>query len=331
MPVNEIFKKLVESELLTEATRTELEKAITEAVTEAVESAKKETRESVQAELTEQFVIEKEQLIEALDTKATEFLTAELAEFKDDVAAYKDLKADYESKLVEAETRYAEKLVEDRKEMAETLKADMATLVETVDGFLEQRLKAEFEELKEDIAEQKKLNFGKKLFEAFADEYAVAYEQNDETAVALTKVTTELTESKKVLETVKKELDGVKRQQKLSQVLESLQGRPREVMAAILNNVTTDKLEEQYNTFIGRVLHESVASKVEESTESEKENGNPSVLAEGKDNSAQESEVTTKVVTGDTPVVESKEEVVDTLTKLTEAQQDRLRRLGGIL
>lgn len=321
MQVTELFKKLVESELLTEATKTELATAFETALNEAVQAAKTEAETTVRTELTEQFVADKEALIEALDSKATEFLTKELAELKDDVEKFRDLEAEF-----------AEKLVEAKKNMADTVKADMATLVERLDEFLEIRLTEEFTELKEDIADVKRLNFGAKIVEAFKSEYATQFVNSDETAIALTKAQEELKNNAKVLEAATKELATVKRDQKLVQVLESLQGRPREVMSAILNKVPTEKLEEQYNIFIGRVLHESVNtnSKVEDSNESEKENGDPSVLAEGKDNSAGEKEVTTKVVTGNTPVVENKEEADKSVNQLNESSKERLKLLAGI-
>jgi len=280
--------------------------------------------------LTEKFVADKEALIEALDSKATEYLTKHLAEFADSVAKFRDLDAELAQTKLDLQAEFAEKLVEAKKQTADGVKADMAVLVDRLDEFLEIRLTEEVKELNESIELMKKLNFGHKLFEAFSSEFATKFANTDETAIALDKATAELADKAKVLESVNAELAAVKREQEMAKVLESLQGRPREVMAAILNKVPTDKLVEQYNVFIGRVLHESVVSKVEESTESEKENGNPSVLAEGKDNSAQEEKVATKVATGNTPVVEQKEAPVEEPKKLTESEVSRLKRLSGI-
>lgn len=323
MQINELFKKLVENELLTEETKTQLEtefNTLLEATIKTkVDEAKKETEEKVRLELTEQFVADKEALIEALDTKASEFLDKQFAELEDDISRFRDLDVEKEQQLAEA-----------KDVMAETVKKDMATLVDRLDEFLEQRLEAEFEELKESIEEVKKLEFGRKIFEAVATEYASKYVDGDATAIELKETQNKLKESVKVLEAVTKELSGAKREQKLSSVLESLQGRPREVMEAILNKVPTDKLEEQYNKFIGRVLHESVTSKVEETTtKSEKENAKASVLAESKDNSKGEG-AATKVVTGDTPVIEDINESKE-VSFLTEGDKDRLKRLAGII
>ena len=314
--IKELFDKLLTSELLTEETKAELSKEFDTLLEATIATKVEEAKEKITLELTEQFVSEKEALIEAIDSKVTEQLTKELEQFGESIENYKDLKVEY-----------AERLVEAKKEMAETVKADMTTLVERVNEFLEERLVQEFTELRDSIEEARKLEFGRKIFEAVAAEYEQNYHQGDDTAAKLAETQGKLDESTKVLENVNKELNAAKREQKLTTILESLQGRPREVMAAILKNVPTEKLDEQYKVFIGKVLHESV--KVENVDTTEKENGNPSVLAESKDNSKVEEEAT-RVVTGDTqPVVES---VQDDEPKkvLKEETVSRMKRLAGI-
>jgi len=318
MLINELFKKLVDSELLTEETKVELQTQFDAFLKESVDAAKKETEEKVRIELTEQFVADKEALIEALDTKAEEYLAKELAELKDDIEKFRDL-----------ETEYAAKIVEAKREMAITVKNDMSTLVETLDKFLEERLNEEFEELREDIEEVKKLEFGRRIFEAVQNEYARSYVNENETAVALQKATTEIKNTKRVLESQSKELNAIKRGNKLAVVLESLTGRPKEVMSAILANVPTEKLEETYKSYIGRVLHESVSEKVEESTEQKEVGQSPRVLAESKDNSTA-GPATTKVVSGDKPVLENEKTQDIQENRLDESAKERLRKLGGI-
>lgn len=318
--IKELFNKLLASELLTEETRkelsTELDTVLEATIATKVEEAKKETEDKVRLELTEQFVTDKEALIEAVDTMVDVALKKELAQFHESIEQYKDL-----------EVEYAEKLVEAKKEMAETVKADMTTLVERVDAFLEERLLVEFTELRETIEETRKLEFGRKVFEAFQAEYSTNYVEKDETHTALAEAKTQLEESKKLVESMSKDLNVVKREQKLFAVLESLQGRPREVMEAILKNTPTEKLDEQYNKFIGRVLHESV--KVEEADTTEKEHADASVLAEGKDNSKVVE--ATRVVTGDSPVVESDTGVEAPQPVLNESAKNRLRQLAGLI
>lgn len=323
MEIKELLDKLVSSELLTEETKTEVKAELEKFITETVAAAKVEAEEKVRLELTEQFVVDKEALIEALDSKSTELLVKEMAEFKDDVERFRDLEAEY-----------ATKEVENKKQMAETVKADLATLVERLDEFLEQRLTEELTELKEDIDQVKKLEFGRKIFEAVASEYGEKYVDKDEASKKLVETNQQLENMSKALETANTKLNAYERNQKMGSVLEALQGRPKEVMEAILAKVPTEKLEETYKKYIGRVLHESVTdSKVEESTDSEKENDDSSVLAEGKDHSTgTDTGAKTKLVTGDSPVVEKEEPTTSgDVSKLDESKKERLRELGGIL
>jgi predicted transcriptional regulator len=143
----------------------------------------------------------------------------------------------------------------------------------------------------------------------------------------LTEAKKELDKTKKELEDTKCSLDKTKREKKLPQVLESLQGRPREIMEAILNSVPTEKLDEAYKTFIPRVLNES-AVKVEE-VKTEKESVSP-VLAEGQDTVKVEEQITGVTKSGDSvqKIEESVEEPV--VVSANQEHLAQLRRLAGL-
>lgn len=305
--MDELLEKILSSELLTEETKEEVGKEFKTLIENAVVAARAEAEVAVRAELTEQFVAEREALIEAVDTKTEEFLKAELAELKEDIESFRDLEAEY-----------AEKLVDERKAIAEGVKADMVQLIDNLDVFLEERLTAELGELKESIEEVKKIQTGRRIFEAVADEVK-ALMSDDGTAAALEEAKAQLEETRRALSESVDALERAKRDAKMAEVLEPLSGRAREVMEAILKNTPTEKLEEGYQTFITRVLHES-STKVE--ADSEKENDASSVLAEG-DTSAGEK---TKVVTGDTP----KATEVVTESVVQDPMIARLRRLSGM-
>jgi hypothetical protein len=320
--MKELFEKLLKNDLLTEETRKELEADLTKYISEQTEAAKAEAQAQVRAELTEQFVADKEALIEALDTKTEELLKVELEDLKEDIEKFRDLEAEYATKLVEA-----------RAEMAEQVKKDMAELVETLDAFLEERLTEEFAELNESIQEVRKLEMGREIFEAVAKTYEKNFFNKDETAEQLKAANADLENTKKALKEAKDVIAKTERDAKLGKLLESLQGRPREVMEAILKNVQTDKLEESYKTYIGRVLHESAASttKVVEEKSQEKESEKTPVLAEGDTSTASETKETViegNVVTGDTVVTESDKNAVE---GLTESEKKRLKKLAGIV
>lgn len=309
-----ILQKLLENEILDEETKNELEKAIqsqiTEAVSAAVEEAKAETETAVRAELAEQFVTDKEALVEALDTKAQQFLESELAELKDDVENFRDLEAEYADKIVNA-----------KKELSEVAKKDFTQLVNILNEFLEERVTAEFQELKEDIDEVKKIKFGQKIYESIKDTFERDYFNKDELDAKAKEAEAKLVKSNAALKEAQKELNAVKREAVLNETLSTLTGRPREVMAAILANTPTEKVQKVYEQFIGRVLNESV---VEEDKEKETE-----VLAENSNTQSSKDKIVTEktvTVTGDKgkePIIESEED----FPHLSEEHAKRLREL----
>jgi hypothetical protein len=306
--MNELLQKLLEAEVLSEDTKSELEQAIKTQLDEAVAAAKDEAAADVRAELTEQWVQEKDTLIEAIDTKVGEFLESEVDELKEDIERFRDLEAEY-----------AEKIVEAKAAMADELKNDLGDLVEKIDSFLEIRLAAEIEELKEDIDTVRKNEFGRKIFEAFESEFTSNYADDESAEATLRETEERLSDTETQLEEAERKLAHMERKEKLSSVLSPLSGRSREVMEAILKNVDTNNLEEAYEVFIGRVLRETS----NDAADSEKEG---KVLAE----SEEEKPVTEGVaISGDTEEVLS--EGVDEDAKKAEADKlEHLRKLAGI-
>lgn len=306
--MDELLEKLLSSELLTEETKEQVGAEFKTLIENAIIEARAKAEVDVRAELTERFEAEREALVEAVDTKATEFLKAELAELHEDISAFRDL-----------EVEKAEELVAAKKELAEGLKNDMVQLIDNLDVFLEERLTAELDELKESIETVKRNQLGQRIFESIAAEVK-GLMVDDGTQAALAEAKTELDTIRKTLTESQEALSKAKRDMKMAEVLEPLSGRSREVMEAILKNTPTEKLEEAYKTFIPRVLHEG-STKVEGS---EKE-GDKSVLAEGDASTGEK----TTVVTGDTPA-EKKEVVTESTAHLNDDALARLRKLSGL-
>lgn len=307
----EVLNKIFESSVLTDENKAQIKEAFEAIVNEAKEQARVE----VKAELAEQFVTEKEKLIEALDTKLESALRSELEELKESINAFRDL-----------EVEYAEKLVEAKKELADVLKNDMSELVEGLDAFLEFRLREEFNELNESIEEAKKLAFGKKIFESFMNEFKTNFVSEDETTNELVETKKQLEQKNKMFAEVSNELKAFKRTTEMNRVLETLSGKSREVMEAILRTVPTEKLEETYNTYIARVLHESVNT-VGEKTE--KENDTSSVLAES--NTSTKNDLgKAKVLTGDSESLMNENSSIEKGNGLSEDVKRQLRKLAGI-
>lgn len=313
--MDELLKKLLEAELLNESTKADLEAAIKKQLDEAAVKAREEATAQVTAELNEQWIAERETLIEAIDTKLTESLTEELGELKADIDRFRDLEAEY-----------AGKLVEQREEMATQVKSDVAELVEKLDAFLEVRLSAELAELREDFKTAKKQQFGKQVFEAFVQEFKKHYTEDGSAEAKLSETEQRLNDAMTALERSERKTAKLERSIKLENVLKPLNGRSREVMEAILKNVETSMLEEAYTTYIGRVLKESTDVKPSEKEES--------VLAEGATKPAKSAGVKK---TGDDTAALFEQRLVDEAeavagkTSISESEKLRLRRLAGLV
>lgn len=302
--MDELFNKLLAAEVLTEETKQELQAAFTEKLNEAVQKARADAQAAVTAELNEAWLSERDTLIEALDAKVTETLTEEMSELRADIERFRDLEAEY-----------AEKLVEAKAGMAVTLKKDVASLIEKLDNFLEIRIATEMEELREDISEVKKNEFGKKVFESFVTEFKKHYAGDDSVESKLAEAEQQLEDTATALEESEKRIAKLERSIKMKEVLAPLSGRTKEVMEAILKTTETALLEDAYKTYIGRVLKET----------SEKE---VPVLAEGK------KEVSGVVKSGDN-VGRKKEEISESVEQkqptISDAEKLRLRRAAGLV
>jgi len=242
--------------------------------------------------------------IEAVDTKVTEYVEKEMEELREDIERFRDLEAEY-----------AEKLVEAKASMSGELKDDLKELVEKIDAFLEMRIASEMNELTEDLEEVRKNDFGRRVFEAFSNEYMMHYADEDSSEGQLQEALERIQDLENTLEETEQKRAKVERAVKMDEVLTPLGGRSREVMEAILKNVDTENLEEGYNTFIGRVLRET-----EEVDDSEKED---EVLAESEEKTALEEGV---ALTGDT----EQNVIVENEDSGHQERLNRIKRLAGI-
>lgn len=249
--MDEILSKLLESDLLSEETKNE----ISESWSEAVEAKRSELREEValevRAELAEQFVIARDSLIEKVESFVSEQIEAEFNELRSDIESFRDL-----------EVEFAGKLVEEKQKLAEEVEKEMDTLVDKIDSFLDIRLTEELDEFKEDLEIVKQNEFGRKVFEAFAKEYSKSHHDEDSVEAKLAITESKLADVTKILNEMESDKVALIREQKLQEVLAPLAGDKREQMGFILQNVATEKLEESYKYFIGRILKEEVAPKV---------------------------------------------------------------------
>lgn len=310
--MDEILKKLLESEMLSEDTRTQISEQFQTFVAAQIDEQRQLIEAEIRTELTqslsEQWVQERDALIESLDMKTDEILAAEIAELKEDISSFRDL-----------EVEFAEKLLEEKKALADSLQENVGALAEMLDEFIHLKLSEELDELKEDITETKKLAFGKKMFESFVREYQMNFVDHTEVEKQLAESAKEVDAVKEQLAESKKALDAATRTAKMTELLSNISaGKQRDVMETILNRMPTDKLEEGYATFIGRVIKESVKPTAKET----------GVLAEG----AQPTQISESVVkTGDTePTASELFESQQATKPAVNADLEKLKRWAGV-
>lgn len=293
--MDEILQKLIDNDLLSESTRAQLSEQIKASVEAFKQTTRNEVQAEVRAELAESWVTERDQLVNKLDTFLSEALSNEIDELKADVERFRD-----------HEAQQAAKIVGMRKKMAHQVAEEMDTLVDKLDTFLESRIKAEFEELREDLDIARQNDFGRKIFEAYKSTFNVNFVDSKSIQQKLNVTESRLREARTRLKQVEAEKSLAIRESKMNQVLSPLSGTARDQMSIILKSVPTEQLEESYKHFIPRVLRES--------TQAEK-----TALAE--------STGTTVVKTGN-PVTESKTQSQPQSGR--EAEILRMRKLAGL-
>lgn len=299
--MDEILSKLLESELLSEETKKEISEQFTAFASQYKQSVREEVTLEVRAELSEQWVQERDALIDSVDTFVSEALQKELVELKSDIERFRDLEAEM-----------AEKLVEEKHKLAEEVSSELDQLVDKIDAFFEMRLSEEMEELKEDLEIVKQNEFGRQIFEAFSTTYAQSYYDEDSSAAQLTVTESKLGDAQRRIAELEAAQAKMLREQKMEKVLSPLTGKKREQMAFVLQNVETQKLEEAYKFFIGRVLKEEDSS-----------SSTAAVITEAAAPAAE----ATVLVTGEEQITE---EVAAPASTQTSAALAQLKRLAGL-
>jgi hypothetical protein len=190
-----------------------------------------------------------------LEEFVVEALSKEIAEF-------------YEDKKDLAETKV--RLVREAKEHFKKVKTNFversATAVsETVDKVL----KGEITQLKEDIEEARRNDFGRKIFESFSNEYANSYLNEKSESAKLLKVV-ELkdkqlaeakafaTKAKQLAEsqaTEKKQLvEAANREKIMRDLIAPLSRDQQEIMTDLLESVQTTRLQKSFDKYLPSVI-----------------------------------------------------------------------------
>ena len=183
-------------------------------------------------------------------------------------ALAKEIKEFHEDKKGVVETKV--KLVaEAKKQMAKMKEAFITRSAKVVENAVNTKLAEELKGLKEDITAAREINFGKKIFEAFASEYQNSYLNEKSETSKLMKVVDEATlklaeaekavkEKQAVIESKnaesKRQADLMERKEKMAEMLKPLGKEKSEVMSQLLESVQTAKLEASFNKYLPHVM-----------------------------------------------------------------------------
>ena len=190
-------------------------------------------------------------------------------------ALAKEIKEFHEDKKGVVETKV--KLVaEAKKQMAKMKEAFITRSAKVVESAVNKKLAEELKALKEDITAAREINFGKKIFEAFASEYQNSYLNEKSETAKLMKVVDETTlklkdaekaveEKQAVIESkdaeAKRQADLMERKEKMAEMLKPLGKDKSEVMSQLLESVSTAKLEASFNKYLPHVMADKAVTK----------------------------------------------------------------------
>ena len=298
------IKPLVDSGIINEETKA--------AISEAWDSKLNEARDQIRAEMRNEFAgryeHDKSVMVEALDKMVSESLQAEIREFADEKAQLSADRVRFNKRMTESAGKFDQFLVgklaeeikelrEDRKQYQNSIKGlekfvvkslaeeiqefakDKQEVVETkvklVKESVAKNLESEMTQLKEDIQIARENNFGRRLFEAFASEFAITH-LNENTQIA--KLTQELKEKEQLIseartvaaekavlvESKDREIKIIKESQEreatLNKLLKPLNKEKQTVMVQLLENVQTEKLNSAFEKYLPAVLNNSTPS-----------------------------------------------------------------------
>ena len=193
--------------------------------------------------------------VSKLESFIVDALAKEIAEFHSDK---KDL----------AETKV--KLVRESKAKFESVKKDfIARSSKIIEETVSKGLRAEMTQLKEDINTARKNDFGRRIFESFASEFAASHLNEKSETAKLLKVVEQksqeleeaakiVAETQKLVESKESELrvakDTMARKEVMSELLNPLKGDKRAVMKELLESVQTTKLHSAFDKYLPAVM-----------------------------------------------------------------------------
>ena len=213
-------------------------------------------------------------------------LTKEIAELNEDRQKVTENFAKLEDFVVKALAKEINEFAEDKKDLAETkvklvkeAKSKFNELrskfveksAKVVESAVNEKLAKEIKQLKEDITASRENHFGRKIFEAFANEYGSSYLNEKSETAKLMKIVAEkeeaLAEAKKTITEkdtlveskeaeIAKAKDDAERVAVMNELLSPLGTDKKEIMSELLESVSTNKLHTAFEKYLPAVMED---------------------------------------------------------------------------
>ena len=227
----------------------------------------------------------------AMESFILQNLNKELAELHEDRKSVAGNVAKLESFIVDALAKEIAEFHADKKDLAETkvklvreskakfeaVKKDfIAKSAKIIEETVSKGLRSEMTQLKEDIEAARINDFGRRIFESFASEYAASHlNEKSETAKLLkivSKKEAELEEAAKIVAETQKLVESTEAQLRIArdqaarrdvmgELLGPLAGDKRVVMGELLESVQTNKLRTAFDKYLPAVMNGGTPAK----------------------------------------------------------------------
>lgn len=243
------------------------------------------------AEAKAKYAVKMRENADLLKTFVQQQLASEISELHEDQKAMADKFGKLEEFVVEALSKEIAEFYEDKKDLAETKvklvkeakqkfaevqKSFVQRSAKMVSETVEKGLTKEMSQLKEDIETARQNDFGRRLFEAFANEYATSYmNEKSETAKLMKVLDTKdqqlaeakaaAAKAKKLIEAKEAEkkrlVEAAERQKTIDELVAPLSKDQKDIMTDLLESVQTPKLRKAFDRYLPAVIDGNTPAK----------------------------------------------------------------------
>ena len=158
---------------------------------------------------------------------------------------------------------------EGKKQLAEAKKDFISKAADKVENVVNKVITNEVKSFRDDITAARENDFGRRIFETFANEYTTSYlneakdikqvqKQIAELEQKLNEANEKIADKEDATKLVESKLkvaeDRFERKEKLNELMAPLGKEKKEIMSDLLESVKTDRLEKQFNKYLPSVL-----------------------------------------------------------------------------